>query len=381
MNLEEFLSMKGTDLSAVVAKARATVGLEAGDTLLAVGSLVEGLGNSKSDLDLLLITPRGDSELPSREVALVSGRCLADVQILRVAELEELLARFEAWAGSSWEVTHAAKLTAEERRLLHRLLHGTTLHAGASSPIAARMPARSDLARLKLHVARHLARTIQVDMVGYRECGDYSSLVFAAQETLGHAVDALAAGHQLTNPVAKWRSRLLEALPGDWERSLPIRPMGLTAGQVFFRLHRAPERPDEPLALEHALRITTFARGVFAWAERRVRRSAIEGRATAPSARIERRPRDVALPYLDLDVDFHELEDRVIVARLNEFGETVELSTREFAVTLLFDGITTAREAELAVVGAAGAEGESRHVDRVVDKMTRAGFCAPSRLG
>jgi hypothetical protein len=380
MNLEQFLHLKGSDLSCVVATARATLGIERCDMLLAVGSLVEGLGNSKSDLDLLLVTSRDDSSFPSREVALLSGNCLTDVQILRVAELEEILARFEAWSRSSWDVTHAVRLTPEERRLLHRLLHGTALHVDDDNAIAARLPARSDLARLKLHVARHLSRTIQVDMAGYRECGDYSSLVFAAQELLGHAVDGLAAGHQLTNPTAKWRSRILGSLPVDWEDALPMRPTGLTAGELFYRLHRAPERPDE-LALDHALRIATFSRGVFAWAERRARRWAADAHVPRAWGRIERNPEDRPLPHLDIDVDFLHAGDEIVLARLNDFGETVALSEREFALTLLLDGSTTAREAELAACGGEGRDGEPSHVEWVVAKLARGGLLHPVEGG
>jgi hypothetical protein len=381
MNLDDFLRHRDTDLSSVVACARATVGLEAGDVLLAVGSLVEGLGNSKSDLDLLLITPRDDSSFPSREVPLVVGKCLADLQILHLAEMEELLTRFDAWVGRSWQLTHAAKFTPEERRLLHRLLHGSRLHEGPSNRVTTRIPAQTDLARLKLHVARQIARTVQVDMVGNRECRDYSSLIFGAQELLGHAVDALTAGHQLTNPTAKWRSRLLQWLPADWECALLTRPTGLPADQLFWRLHRAPEHPEKKVALEHAFRVTTFARAVFAWAERRLVDRAADDQEPARWPRIERKSQDVPLPYLDFDVDFVEAEGQMIVARLNEFGDTLEMSRREFSLTFLFDGITTAREAEAVVYGSHGNQADLGSVDRLVARLARAKLSVSSKGG
>jgi hypothetical protein len=380
MTLEEFLRYRDTDLSSVEACARAAVGLEADDVLLVVGSLVEGLGNSKSDLDLLLITSRGESSFSSREVPLVVGSCLADVQILHRTELEELLARLETWSGTPWQLSQATKFTLEERRLLHRLRHSLTLHEGPDNRISARIPGANALARLKLHVARQIARTIQVDMVGNRECRDYPTLVFAAQELLGHAADALAAGHQLTNPTAKWRSRLLQSLPDTWEHGLMARPTGLPADQLFWRLHRAPEHPEERSALEHAFRATTFARAVFMWAERRLVDGAVDDPNPIKWPRLERTPQDIPLPYLDFDVDIFVSDGIVTAGRLNEFSDTLEMSSHEFAATFLFDGITTAREAEAVVYGAYSNEIQSSPVNRLVARLAHTNLSVPSNV-
>jgi hypothetical protein len=375
MNIGEFLCLKGIELSDILANVDAAVGLGTGDVLLAVGSLAEGLGNSKSDLDLLWITPRSERSLPAQDhLTLLIGKCLIDVRILRLTGIEEMLARFEKWSQLPWNVTHAVKFTLDERTLLHRLLHGHVLYRGKKERVMSRLPPLIDMARLKLQVARQMARTIQVDMVGSREVGDFSSLVFAAQELLGHAVDALLAGYQLTNPLSKWRSRMLLAVPSDWESSLGIRPTGRTASQQMWHLHRAPERPDETLALEHALRITTFARAVFRWAELHlVQESAAKQKPLVWPQRA-RQPQDYALPYLDFDVDFFLAERRVIVARLNEFDETLKMSPREFALTLLFDGTTTVREAKLIANGHRRGKARSSIIERLLTQITRAGF-------
>jgi hypothetical protein len=347
MELFEFLNLRGTDLPSIVTSVKTTVGLHPDDVLLAVGSIVEGLGNRKSDVDLLLITSRDPAALPARdELGLVAGRCLVDLRVLRTCWVDEAVGRLRIWSQAPWEVSHPGTFTLDERALLHRLLHGRLLNEAGEERIAARMPSRAALARLKLQVARQMGRTIQVDMVGYRECGDHRSLVFAAQELLGHAVDALTAGYELTNPVAKWRHRMLDRIPASWADELVLRPTQLTASQQFWRLHRAPELPEERTALAHAFRITTFARAVFAWAEGRLRNGALAPQARPPWPALTRQPHDTLLPYLDFDVDFALGADCVTLARLNEFGEAVEVSPREFSVTLLCDGMTTARESE-----------------------------------
>jgi hypothetical protein len=357
MDLEQFLQAGGADLAALVEQVDATVSIEPGDYLLVVGSLVEGLGTTRSDLDLLLITSRPEDRLPGEEEkALVAGRCLADVRILPRTELDALLARLDAWRRQPWDLRHAVRFSQAERVLLHRLLHGPLVAHGADAdPGAVPRPAGQAVARLKLHVARHLARTVQVDMAGHRDGEDAASLVYAAQDLLGHAVDALTAAHGLTNPNPKWRGRLLRELPGDWQAPLGIRPTGESAQDAVWRLHRAPERPEMAAALGHALRITAFTRAVVLWAERRlVRRHPAPPLAGTWPARNGGAP----LPHLDLDVDVVPGDGGgAQAARLNAFGTPLQLSPRELALALLFDGATTPNEAEAAVCGAAGAHG------------------------
>lgn len=369
MTLDEFLQLRKTQLTTVVENVHKTVGLGPDDLLLAVGSIVEGHGNSRSDLDLLLITPR---EFGSH-ASFVAGKCIVDVRVLKVAEVDELLARFENWSQSPWQVTHAAPLTYDERILLHRLHHGLALHRGENEQVTRRLPSLLNLARLKLHVARQLARTIQVDMAGYREVGDYRSLVFAAQEVLGHAVDALVAGHYLTNPLPKWRSRLLESLPSDWELSLGHRPTGLPAAERAWRLHRAPVRADRESSLKHALRIATFARAVFHWAETTLVGSSVKLQPkTWP--RTVQKSSEAPLPYLDFDVDFFLSNGHVTVARLNEFSDTLKMSATEFAMALLFDGTTTPSEAERFIYGSRQSKMRSKILASLVSEVVRVGF-------
>jgi hypothetical protein len=166
----------------------------------------------------------------------------------------------------------------------------------------------------------------------------------------------------------------LECIPAEWERALGIRPTGLTAAQLFWHLHRAPELPDRRLALEHSFRIAAFARAIFAWAERRLLNDAQSSPHSTIWPRVVRNSLDAPLPYLDLDVDFLESDGQVFLARLNEFDDPLSLSPREFAITLMFDGVTTAREAEILVCGACADDVERRIVDGVVSRVAQAGL-------
>lgn len=364
--IEQCLARYGLDQPSLVASVDAAVGLCEGDLLLAVGSVVEGLGNSKSDLDLLLVAEEIAAGRPEAEQGLVSGRCVVDLRVIHSATAQALTSRLRTWAQLPWNLSALAPFSYDERLLLHRLLDGFELYPGdrAGSQLG---PERSELARLKLQVARHLARTIQVDMVGYREEGDYASLVFAAQDLLGHGVDALLAGYQLTNPNPKWRARLLQRLGPDWERPLGLRPTGLSPDVAVWHLHRAPAEPDRAAAICHALRCLSFARAVFAWAERRVLGFADSAVASWTATETAGQ----ALPALEFDVDFFLSEQRIAVARLNEFGASLSLSSSEFTLLLLCDGQTTMGEAAALLPDSS----EPLDVPRTVELFSRHGLC------
>jgi hypothetical protein len=348
LTLEEFLARRDADLATIVRAVISAAAPREPHALIAVGSLVEGLGTTKSDLDLVMVA-EGESATnpPDVELSLAVGTCLVDVRLMAPREVVALTSRFEAWRAGASDLRYAAPFTLTERTLLHRLAHGNWL-LGTPTNGDWRIPSIRDLARLKYQVARQAARTIQVDMVGSRDGGDDASLVFASQDLLGHAADALLAGCLVTNPLPKWRSRLLAEVPSNWEVPLGGRNSGELAVDRFWNLHRAPERPERVAAVEHALRVSTFARRVFAWTE------SVLLTPSVPEVRGEQlldQQLDESLPWLELDVDFARAEDLVAIARLNEFGRRLTVSPKEFGYLLWFDGRSSPRDIGMALDG------------------------------
>jgi hypothetical protein len=184
-------------------------------------------------------------------------------------------------------------------------------------------------------------------------------------------VDALTAAYHHTNPVSKWRSRLVDRLPPDWEQDLAIRPSGLSAAERVWRLHRAPKFPHSVPAVRHALDITSFSRTVFVAAERRLL-ACWPPHIGEPVNwdGVHRQPDDVVLPFLDFDVDYAatpDVEGSVVIGRLNEFGRSLRLLPHEFAWLLLFDGVTTAGEVTDGIRDAGTATSVRELVRRVRD--------------
>ncbi|MDQ1833864.1 PEP-utilizing enzyme [Massilia scottii] len=375
MKIDEFLRLGGTDQAGVIANVESLIGLEAGDILLAAGSLAEGLGSHKSDLDMILVTERKSDAFGYKDEFIFSlGTCLVDVRILPWGRVRSLLDRLDTWASRAWDAADQSGFSHDERVLLHRLACGLVWQ---QPPDQQREPAyrprMSHLLRLKLQVARHTAKTIQVDMAGYQESGDFATLVFAAHKLLGHAIDALLAGHGLSNPISKWRHRLLQRLPDNWEASLACHPSGLAASELYWRLQRIPERHDaQSLAYVHS--VSAFARAVFFWAEQALleqtaQRHDGETRAGMPGT---------ALPPLALDMDFCRTATGVKIARINEFGVVLDLSDEQFRLALLFDGAASGPAPARHADGASDAMPAQRRLDALASRLADAGLIAPA---
>lgn len=373
MDVETYLRAHGASLTLVSTCLQSQLHLQADEVVVAVGSLAEGMGTRKSDMDLVLITPgcRGSSG----SLSLLVGSCLLDIRILHATEWESLLDRFNAWCRSTWDVTHAVKFTLDERTLLHRILHGQVLTHGNRTRQLKTLPERRDLARLKLHVAHQMARTIQTDLVGYREIGDFRSIIYGAEEVLGQACDALLAGYELTNPLTKWRSRLLDFVPDSWERLLVIRPTGLNAGARVWDLHARPKAPTPFASLRYSERIITFSRAVFYWAEQELLGASSQCQSlwrwqVADAG-------DRRLPCLDLDTDFSISSRSVSIGRLNEFSDAVELCFEKASIMLLCDGVNTERQAALAIYNS-NSRASIEKVRHVVNSLRRANLIRPT---
>lgn len=375
MNVEEFLRLGGSDQANVIDNIRALIGLEPADVLLAAGSLAEGLGTRKSDLDLLLITERAAAAFGNQDEIIFSlGTCLVDVRILPRRTIGALLDRLDTWACQGWDAANQARFSHDERVRLHRLACGTLWIAPQPNQADQGFrPTMAHLLRLKLQVARHAAKTIQVDMAGYQEMGDYRTLVNAATKLLGHAIDAFLAGHGHSNPISKWRNRLLERTPENWEDALFCRPSSLSAAECYWQLQRIPEHHDEQ-AMIHVHAVSAFARACFFWAEQTL----LARTGTAPAAFSWQRRPGARLPPLALDIDFARTAAATKMARVNEFGVVLDLSDDELRLAFLFDGVTTEDEAAWRVHGDLPHAQGMQQVHKLASRLAEAGFIAPA---
>lgn len=340
MNLQEYTRQHNITIEAIVAQVDVAIRLAAEDVLFAAGSLVEGLGNAKSDLDLFLLTCRQDIQFTSlNDVTVIVGKCVVDIRVVQLSVVDSLLQRFDQWAKMPRQPRRAFEFTEDERKLLHRIRCGQVLHgAEPFGRLRSRLDFR-ELARHKLDWSRHLANTLQIDLAGFRSAGDACSMMFVAQELLALTIDGLLAAHGDTNPNWKWRCRLLGRLPSDLELRLPGRPTGLSPTERFLSLHQPPRRVVLHEVVNYSLRIVAFSRTILPWAEFMLLAPEHEVVPAVPLTQ----PDDVGgpyLPHLDLDVAVEFREGSFEVRRLNEPGQRFLLSPRAYSLFCLFDGET-----------------------------------------
>lgn len=372
MELADFLIHQGISLDEVVEQARESLHLTAGDALCICGSLIEGLGNEKSDLDLILITNRQNIPFTSlTDVALIVGQCIIDVHVVGSSELEELLTRFNQWSEQPRQLRLAKGFTIADRKLLHRLQSGRALYGADDFLRFQGLIGKSDLSRYKLDWACYFSSTIQVDLAGLRSDGDQYSMLFAAQELLGHAVDALLARYGYTNPGRQWRTRLLAELPETWEMDLPGRRTGKSARDIYVSLHRAPQSITPHTILEYALRIVAFSRRLL---------PAIEYKLLSPDplplppAHSDDVGHGQPLPHLDLDVNVRYKQGHFELLRLNERGQVCALSEKEYSLLCLFDGETSKEHAAHYAKTLWGEETGSALVEEMLALVRYGGF-------
>lgn len=219
------LSALATDVSADVGGLIAAV--RPSDTLLAVGSLVNGLGSSSTELDLLLLGTGAPSKgvaatvssMSSSFYRVASGRTVkirfcSDHELYRIAEtvdhFSQALIEPSAWAN----LPHLEEPT---QVLLHELRNGIVL-TNASIAQSWRETLRVDELHLYVavqHLLRYAARRRSV--LQQLQDGDAEN----AQWMLAECLEAILAGALAaageTNPRRRWHLRLARRLDAGFQ--------------------------------------------------------------------------------------------------------------------------------------------------------------------
>lgn len=358
MDVRQFLLARGMSFDAVSEAAADRLGLVDGDVLFASGSLIEDLGNERSDLDFRLVTSRCDLPFSShRDVVFQVGTVVCDVNVISWDDLDALLGLFQRWGADANSVRDTKVFSEDDLELLHYLQCGLILHGEATFESVRSRVAQAGLARLRLDRARYYANTLQIDLAGMRAAGDWASAIFVAQDLLARTVDALLAAHFFTNPSPKWRVKLLERLAATWEEGLPGRRTGLSPVDRYLWLHRAPMDTTGDAVTEYALRIAAFSRTVFPWADACL---GLSEPPTLPGVGPDD-AHDEALPHLDLDVVITRRNTDFELRRLGSSSQRYPLSPQDYALLCLFDGETSRRQ---AAAQASSAWGRSEGLER-----------------
>ncbi|WP_330961987.1 hypothetical protein [Photobacterium sp. 53610] len=174
------------------------------------GSLVEGFGTLRSDIDLFILY---DNPLPLHHVEMVKeGSILLDVEYWDFNHVETLLERLEEnYLIPSDNNRRVLEFTPEEREFLHRLYHGRSVFEGDGSlkELQARIR-KTWLQQLLFDRSIIRCNNAHLDVIGALDSGDLRTAAYQLQSFVGFLADIHLSGIGYTNPAYKWRFAALE---------------------------------------------------------------------------------------------------------------------------------------------------------------------------
>ncbi len=317
MNLDEFLKEAGFLLADLQAHLHTTLEPQLGEVVFVCGSLVEGLGNTASDIDIVLITAReraGVSE--TGNIVTMLGPIICDTFIMTPDALNSLLGKLNLLGTPDADLYQSAKgFTDYERRLIHRLHTALPIFGEDDLRVFQRCVTADAIHWQKYNRSRHEALALQLDLGGLIQQKDWYSVVFCVQNLLDWSIDALLTGFGATNPVMKWRISQLQSLPSDWFSRIPGLYGPANAAQYYLALRQGVTDGNPQETYAYAQKVLTLSRQTFLWVEHRLR----GGGFCESCARIKpcTDVRSAALAQLNLKIAFRSYGDHVEVFELN----------------------------------------------------------------
>lgn len=255
MNAAALLASLGIDLEAVLASE--DLGADTGAAVYLSGSLVEGLGNSSSDVDIFVVgdlVPNGPHVITKDKFCIsihFSGARRIDFEYWAAGHIKDMAVKLEAIRLGEDFV--AEKLAPIEELFIHRILIGLPILGADRFFSLAQLFDRDRFRQYLVQQSIHRIDGAMEDVVGTIDDGDWLSAVTRSRDLVNFAADAFCHSKGNTNPLPKWRARILERLPGNEARMLEKQYWELQ----FPELGSAPFRAE--VAEVYARRCLDFA--------------------------------------------------------------------------------------------------------------------------
>lgn len=231
------------------------------------GSLVEGFGNPGSDIDVFVIGDHG----PVGELVIHKARFSITIHFLGKRRVD-----FESWSEAHvadlarrLSEVHlgqefvAEKLDVVEELFVHRIRIGLPL---ANPERFAALRRRFDFDLFRGYLVQQSIHRIDgaiEDLLGMLEADDRDTAIFRARDLVSLTCDAFCHQAGNTNPLPKWRLRVLRALPPSAEAE--------SVAATFWELHFPDPtvlRRDPQALRAYAKRCMAFSHEVVDWIQR-----------------------------------------------------------------------------------------------------------------
>ncbi|SFG02023.1 hypothetical protein SAMN05518801_105230 [Novosphingobium sp. CF614] len=341
MDVGAFLRFHRLEPDALLSGLAKQVAERADDVILLAGSLSEGLGNHRSDIDIYRVISCELSTQDPVEI-LDLGPVAADVETVSQSRVRTLLARLDATDSDQTSDPRdaVAAFSDGDIKLLHQMRIGTTLLGETVwRPLHSAIDARR-LARLLLDRAVAWLGVLQIDLLGFLESGDDDSARPLLRQFRTRLGAALLAALGETNPAEKWQIRLLE-------RQAQTRPdLRLPGGQSLPDLIAKWRAMDEVIGSGRAgdaMRALQNLRFIIVpWAQRRFHAGLALGEDGAQLP-LSLMPADMTgdrLPPLRLDCQIQHDAQGLWVAKVAH-AEMLYINPLAHELLLHFDGQST----------------------------------------
>lgn len=232
------------------------------------GSLIEGFGNSASDLDVMIV-----SSLPLGAVPCTIRKDYARIDMIagehRRIDLEYIMTSsvtrpLGVIAGLDIPVDFVAERVDErEELLIHRLTRARPVfHTSAYGKLRQMVP-EQQFRRYMVKRCLHKIDGATLDIGGFLRKGDGLDALIRLFDVVDLATDAYRFSFGMTNPLPKWRIRSLKQIAETRTDS------NASAVLEFYLAHRV-FRQIEPGMSNEAIR--TYARDILYWTDCLMRR-------------------------------------------------------------------------------------------------------------
>ncbi|GGY26836.1 PqqD family protein [Paludibacterium paludis] len=363
MRLSDYLRSHRLDMTRLEAFVREQFAPLPDEPVYLTGSLVEGLGNRRSDLDVYLLTDRGmPSTLINGSMAIMAlERTTVDLEVISPARVDALLARLASLPSNEMrdQRVSATAFAPAELKFLHNLRIGAPIcNEDAFRRIASQVEGRR-LARLLFDHAVAWINSLHVDILGLIEDRDHASARHLLHHYLGHLAAAFLAANGNTNPAEKWRVRKLAGLAlGGGRAAMPGGASVAGMARSFQALHIACEADAASVRREFG-RIARMGHAIIPWGQRRfLENAALEPQPEPPEdfppAAHHHSGHDATeapLEPLELDCHLRYAGNGDYVLTAIDDGTTLTLNESGYELLLRFDGRTSRREAVRSLAG------------------------------
>jgi len=272
MLLDTYLSFHGTNLSELTKLVQEQLSPQPRELIYLTGSLVEGSGNFRSDIDIYLISDRDFSErfTCASVIIIPFATCPVDVEVLSFARVNELIDRLQKFpSGEERDPREALAFSLPEIKFLHNLLIAKPLFSEKAFLDLVGGVDKRNLSRIIFDRSTVGVSSVYIDILGLIEDADYLSARYLLNQLLGYLGSAFLAALGNTNPAEKWMVRKLSEFKNSSAREcLPQRGTVGSVAAMFSDLYIQCDPTAYSVKTELA-RIIRLSNVVIPWGQRR----------------------------------------------------------------------------------------------------------------